>query len=718
MGLLSFRKRSKKQQASITQSNIDSSSSLAVHKGQDYFSLPATNLANHQELSRANEMSLMDDIMNELSASKAQANLHGKSIVPSAGPIFNDPAVPGELEYAKSSKMQQKPPLHFSGHDSKKPTFLASQQVVHQESKKIQQQRHSFNVTNSNKHEANLALGSNSPMTSSPNRYSAPVTLKKSSAAPNPPAASDSSHTIVPESTDLSKNIMDRLKERHRQETRTSFSPFGNRATSSPSMPIINGTTVDLSNKNKLQKKLTQSQSFMTYARLSNKNENSQGEGLSATNGRVERQSSPLQAKPDTSLHHLNYLPQPHQVMHQQPLLSSTPIQEKDGFEAAPVVLGYPINRSVSAYPGLPTHSIQQQQQILLQQHQIQQQQLHQQQIQYQIELQQQRLEEQQRLQQQKLHQLQLEQKKQHEQDDINRAILDSLVTSSLETHQNNEAAKHHFSLKPLYKRTSESTNKSRKSHHHHYHHHRRQCGCHTNHHSRQPTVASKGSKVCTPPPELHQAIITETEQPLEISSSPIALTDEEGHISNTIDALIVNSSSSTLGVESKPNEEKRLSVARLPRRLKRELQDMHLRRSLYSLPDLSKLSQEQVPETDEPHFVWDTLSLFHSMLDKDGLSASKFKERHQCRVDETIVNNEGRNRCSRKSKNCHHHHHKQCKYHYHSRHCCSATKRSNCSHNHGLEVSAADCISSARKNSVELDYRASICRSKKHCKR
>ena len=72
MGLLNFRKQSKKHQVtspSFTQSNIDSSSPLAVYRGQDYLPLSTTTLANHQEISRVNDTSLMDDIMNVLDAS-------------------------------------------------------------------------------------------------------------------------------------------------------------------------------------------------------------------------------------------------------------------------------------------------------------------------------------------------------------------------------------------------------------------------------------------------------------------------------------------------------------------------------------------------------------------------------------------------------------------------------------------------------------------------
>ncbi|KAI8364206.1 hypothetical protein BD560DRAFT_425576 [Blakeslea trispora] len=718
MGLLNFRKQSKKQQVpdrTFTQSNIDISSPLPVYRGQDYIPLSTTTLANHQELSRANDTSLMDDIMNVLDASNAQTDLREKSIVLSAQDMAGSIPNSSELENAKSSKVQQKPPPHFSSHDSKKSTLQPSQQTVHQESKKIQQQRHSLNASNNNSHEDNAILSSNLPTAHSLHRYSAPVTIKRNSNASSPPIASDPNHAITLSTPYISKSIMDRLKERHRQETRKASSPFGNRTTSSPSMPIINGTTVDLSNKNRTQKRMSQSQSFTTYVRLTNKNESNSGESPSATNS-IERQSSPLQPKPETNPLHLHYLPQSTRVMYQQQLLP----QENTEFEPAPTALSYPVNRSVSAYPGLATQSIQQQQQILLQQQQIQQQQLHQQQFQ------QQRLEEQQNIHQQKIHQIQIEQKKQHEQDNINRAILDSLVTSKLDAHQNSETAKHHFSLKPLYKRAAESNNKNKRGHHHyhhHHHHHRRQCNSHSENHVHQSIVFTKNSSMCTPPPKSKQAIVSEAKEPSETPLSPISLKDEERHISDVMDTMIANSSSSTLSVESKPNEDKRLGAVRLPRKLKRELQDMHLRRSLYSLPDLSKLSQEQVFETEDSGLMWNSVSLFPSVLDKVELSAQKLKGRRRCCLNEGAVNCEARKKCCKKSrpvlptpsKCCHHH--RQCNYHCHSRHCCPAIACTNCSRDHASEVSAADCVGSTRKNSVEIEYRAPICRSKKHCK-
>ncbi|RCI06195.1 hypothetical protein CU098_013177 [Rhizopus stolonifer] len=185
---------------------------------------------------------------------------------------------------------------------------------------------------------------------------------------------------------------------------------------------------------------------------------------------------------------------------------------------------------------------------------------MQQQQIQQQIELKQHQLEEQQRLQQQKLQQLHLQQKQQQEQNHINQAILDSIMSSSLEY----EAGKHHLTSKPFCK-----------------------------------SIALHRCR--TPPPESHHLAIDESKNKKEVLErplSPVSLTDKEKLAS--IEDIIMNSSSSTLASDPK------IKVVDIPLKLKRELQDMQLRRSSYSVPDLSRFSKENIPEIDENK--WNTL--------------------------------------------------------------------------------------------------------------
>lgn len=211
---------------------------------------------------------------------------------------------------------------------------------------------------------------------------------------------------------------------------------------------------------------------------------------------------------------------------------------------------------------------LQQKIQQQIEQQQIQQQ-LEQQQIQYQLDQKQMQLQEQQRIQQYQLQQLKIQQQQQQY---INQAILDKPLIrrgsppKAIVTELDEDMKP--LKSRPLYERLSCPTVYDQQ------------------HNTDQIAVPD------TPPPESQQ------------HSSDDLLPKE---------TLLSNSSTSTLTdippkVVFKPKDK----TIKLPNKIKRELQGMQLRRSPYSLPDLSVLSNSEQEQENDDIINWSTIQIFN----------------------------------------------------------------------------------------------------------
>ncbi|KAI7894150.1 uncharacterized protein EV154DRAFT_499485 [Mucor mucedo] len=400
------------------------------------------------------------------------------------------------------------------------------------------------------------------------------------------------------------------MKERHRQEVRRSLnnSPFlenQNATKSSPSMPLI--FSVEDSPPLSSARPLVQSQSFTSNAQspinhipkrplvnivrsTSTANDiygNNSGASTNQTQQEVNihhRYSAPLQPRNGQVLS----TTKPGYIQN-VPLFTSAPYQVQESTLVTSEEV-FPLNRSVSAYSGFPQQTLlqqqfqhqqqqinmqqqiyQQQQQQQLQQkiqlqieHQQMQQQLEQQQIQYQLDQKQLQLQEQQRIQQYQLQQLKIQQQQQQY---INQAILEKPLIrrdnppKAIVTELDEDMKP--LKSRPLYERLT----------------------VYDENHSTDQIATPD-----TPPPESQQ------------NSSEIVLAKE---------ILLSNSSTSTL-TEPKAIFKPKEKTIKLPNKLKKELQEMQLRRSPYSLPDLSTLSNTEQEQENDDIINWNTIQIFH----------------------------------------------------------------------------------------------------------
>ncbi|EIE86455.1 hypothetical protein RO3G_11166 [Rhizopus delemar RA 99-880] len=323
----------------------------------------------------------------------------------------------------------------------------------------------------------------------------------------------------------------------------------------------------------------------------------------------------PIQTQPDVGLlkRHAPLVTSPSYVRHsfsQLPLrpLPSTVEEEEVGESKAK----YQIHRSISAYSMLPGQNqqelkrlqeefkcqqelqeikrqqeLQLQQEVQRQQQQIivqQQQQLQQLQHQQQLLIQQQQFQQQQQQQQlllqqqqiQKLHQSSLEMVK--------------VVASQSKTVQGG---------RPLYERSSHPTTQSRRK----KHSHGSEChsGDHTcsGHHEKRVVMPHVVSSLPLTPElikQQHQRQQDDMEDELPLSPTTIKLSSRSAR-----------SSTSTLIVKEEEEEEKKEEKKmKLPMKLKRELENMQLGRSIYSVPDLSVLLRE----SEDDDCSWDSIEI------------------------------------------------------------------------------------------------------------
>lgn len=349
------------------------------------------------------------------------------------------------------------------------------------------------------------------------------------------------------------------------------------------------------------------------------------------------------------------------------------------------------LNRSVSAYPAFPSplpvqpssqqQSLQrqleqqQQQQLKLQQqiqHQQQQiqQQIQQQQIQQQIEQQQLQLQEQSRLQQQQLNQLRQQQL-------INQTILESAKREQQQQQRKDKAIiskshNHHEMIKPIKRELSSSLSSSRPLYERSFSPSSYDTSCHQHHEEEEEEVTTINDIQVTngipdmPPPD------EEKQQHQYSSSSSIPLSPTVTSTPTDVLLLLSNSSTATLTSDSPPptqqleEEEKeknvyladkRDKIIKLPRKLKRELQDMQLSRLPYSVPDLSVFSsksdadiEQEKEEQERIMNCWNTIQLFNQNYINGDVGVAIETKKENYHEDNKLV------QCCNASKNDDHH--------------------------------------------------------------
>ncbi|KAF1806368.1 hypothetical protein FB192DRAFT_1431773 [Mucor lusitanicus] len=622
MGLLSFKKKSRKQQQQLNDKPFE-----LTHHFQPPPELPAfmngslsTNNTFKLESSnaRATEISLMDDIMNELDSAKSVSNYRDAPPItrPNKATVAKNPAFMTSQQHSSAST------ISIPALDNNRVSRTSMQKQQQPKPKPLL----SFS-------DSNLNMKSTKDVNSdSADRDDLKAILASKPASPPPPplvqqqtqtqtAASPPAYNIAT-NNNTSRNLMDRMKERHRLEARRSLqpSPFMDNTQartnnlSSPSMPIIFSATSSSNSPitatapkdiRPSPKPLVQSHSFTTYAKpttppmatvVTKQRPQLQQplvRSVSDLNDMYTMASRPIQTQSDISLHKRASPPPLKQLRMSQspsitnvrnsylqtgPVKSAAYEEEQDMFRA-------PINA---------------------------QQQIQQQHIQQQIELQQQQLQEQQRMQQQKLQQLQIQQQQQQI---LNQTLLETTAAANAAAAAVAASAAAAAATAPLkinqHRRDAPKAAIARSE-------------------SRlidtKHTSKSNASNVPdTPPPDSPHTTMFSNE--LTARASPVQDSDNapEKKLTAIEETLIANSSTSTLTeggdlvanttastTTIQPN--KAMSkVIRLPEKLKQELQSMQLRRSTYSVPDLTTFSSDDDDDATEQHKDWSTIEMFDS---------------------------------------------------------------------------------------------------------
>ncbi|KAG1641830.1 hypothetical protein G6F44_005444 [Rhizopus delemar] len=558
MGLLNFKKSSRKQGSRSSPSHPKESHHVS--------STPLLQPLNYSSpaLSKPSESSLMDDIMKEL-------NPEPSSPVPPSHP-------PSPVKHSSMSRKPTVPLLQFN------PTVPAQDNLSEP---RTPSPRLLVSVSNHQLlHSSDDSESDTEESQASNQRHSMPV---------------------------MNKQLMNRMKERHRLEVRKTMSPLTQEGlSSSPSMPTL------FSEK---PRTLVQSQSFTSaYNITPQRRPQSQLIRSASTMANI----MPIQTQPDVGLlkRHAPLVTSPSYVRHsfsQLPLrpLPSTVEEEEVGESKAK----YQIHRSISAYSMLPGQNQQelkrlqeefkcqqelqeikrqqelqlqqevqrQQQQIIVQQQQQLQQLQHQQQLQ-QLQHQQQLLIQQQQFQQQQQQQQLLLQQQQIQKLHQSSLEMVKVVASQSKTVQGG---------RPLYERSSHPTTQSRRK----KHSHGSEChsGDHTcsGHHEKRVVMPHVVSSLPLTPElikQQHQRQQDDMEDELPLSPTTIKLSSRSAR-----------SSTSTLIVKEEEEEEKKEEKKmKLPMKLKRELENMQLGRSIYSVPDLSVLLRE----SEDDDCSWDSIEI------------------------------------------------------------------------------------------------------------
>ncbi|CEG72325.1 hypothetical protein RMATCC62417_07906 [Rhizopus microsporus] len=601
MGLLNFKKSSRKQGQKPSPANPVTEpdrASILLHE---------FNYSSPTIIPKPSETSLMDDIMQELAASSFTTP--NDSSRPTS-PVRSSPPTPRPLrapllqfDQAPQSPSSTNSPTTPNDNTPVVPTIHA---VTSASETRVVPPRPLISFTNQpNVHSDDDDSDSDSEVQQRPQVQPHPVLRQRHSAPLS------------------NKTLMTRMKERHRQEVRKTLASFKQEGIcSSPSMPVM------LSEK---PRTLVQSQSFIIPS-------NNSPFPPMQPQGRLVRSTSvltnmmPIQTQSDIT------------VLTRHPPLPSSPSFIRQSFVQSPVHTlpvtteedeeeqvsagskKFQINRSVSAYPSFP-QAMQEQQQIIRQQQQeemklkIELQEIkRQQELQFQQEIQrrqqqvivqqQQQLQQLQQQQQLMIQQQQFQQQQQQQQILLQQQQIHKLQQSSLEMAKAAATAaaaaaastashKSKPAHRPLYERSSGTHKHKQNGHdaHHHNHHH------HHDHHCSHNNSNSPNNKLVVMPHVVPSSPFTPefVKYQNEHNDDEEDVYDEESLLSPT--TVKVNksarSSTSTLILKEEPNEpmeDNEKTSFKLPIKLKRELEDMQLSRSIYSVPNLSSLLTDVQP--------------------------------------------------------------------------------------------------------------------------
>lgn len=241
-----------------------------------------------------------------------------------------------------------------------------------------------------------------------------------------------------------------------------------------------------------------------------------------------------------------------------------------------------------------------------------------------------------------------------------------------------------------------------------------------TDNSSRAVVVHSSSNVPDTPPPESHHNIVFSKESTEQASPTEDDDISPEEKLTAIEETLIANSSTSTLteGDEivaaanstAAPLPDRIMSkVIHLPEKLRRELQSMQLRRSTYSVPDLTTFSSDgDTNDASEQLKDWKTIEMFDSAdilapePIKDTTSFTTAEMNPSQSSPELLMfdpNRRSESSFHLESDNCcpghHHHHSRQTSSHHRHSHHQHHHKKHRCSKRHSTCCSS----SSSRKH-------------------
>lgn len=336
----------------------------------------------------------------------------------------------------------------------------------------------------------------------------------------------------------------------------------------------------------------------------------------------------------------------------------------------------------------------------------------------------------------------------QHRRDAPKAAIArsESRLIDTKHTSKSKSVSKYNPAPRPLYERSSSPPSSSslggvecphgrcrqqQQQQQHHSHCHCRPTSP-TSNTSRAVVLHSASNVPDTPPPDSPHTTMFSNE--LTARASPVQDSDNapEKKLTAIEETLIANSSTSTLTeggdlvanttastTTIQPN--KAMSkVIRLPEKLKQELQSMQLRRSTYSVPDLTTFSSDDDDDATEQHKDWSTIEMFdsgtmaHEPI-KDATAITVADMNPSQSSPELLMFESHRHSGSSfhlESDNCcggsgHHqqpHHHRHSHQHHHKRHRCSK-RHGNCCSSSSSSRKHHHCSSSKHSTSLHKSF-------------
>ncbi|KAG0747559.1 hypothetical protein G6F57_001697 [Rhizopus arrhizus] len=495
----------------------------------------------------------------------------------------------------------------------------------------------------------------------------------------------------------VNRYLMNRMRERHRQEVRKSVSSIGQEIPSS-----LASTSATIPEK---QRTVIQSHSFTTAHNAPRKRQQGQlVRSASAITNLVpiQTQSStstlsrhlPLASAPTFNRNSFSHLP--------VQTLSVTTEEKEEAVDSKK----FQINRSASAYPiSPPTPSIQVQQELKRHEEEmklkleLQEMKRHQElQIQHEVQKQQQQIiaQQQQQLQQlQHQQQLFIQQQQYQQQQQQQQLLLQQQQIQKLQQQSSLEAikvattaattAKPKSTYHSLYDRSSSSNIHKCKQHDYHHHSSNHQYCNNNNSDEDHTNKATAISHMVSPVPLPFEMMKQQQPQkPQQEENEKNKDNNQPPSVNTEASIKSIRSSASILGLKEEENKEESEPKKRikLPIKLKRELENMQLGRSAYSLPDLSILSKE----AEEYDVHWDSIEVPKRIKKVEEPVAKEM----MATANTPPVYLYYLNDCHR-NHNRHHHHHNHPKDHCHKEHVCQKKYAKKHSHHCPRSTSKTD---------------------------